>query len=132
MAGYRKGDNPARWKGNLSEILCKPSRAAKTSNQPALALSDLADWWAALAEREGIAARALQFLALTAARFGEVRGMTWDEVWIGESKSSEDHNGVWAIPASRMKNGREHRVSPNTVGHSPMVRFVVTMIALRS
>ena len=110
VAGYRKGDNPARWKGNLSEILPKPSKVAKADNQPALALRDVTQWWTALAEREGMAARALQFLALTAARSGEVRGMTWGEIEIGTPANSANRVGVWTVPASRMKNGREHRV----------------------
>jgi integrase len=102
VAGFRKGDNPARWKGNLSEILPKPSKVAKGENQPALAPADIASWWGALAQREGMAAKALQFLTLTAARSGEVRGLKWDEL---------DLSGrVWTVPASRMKNGREHRV----------------------
>jgi integrase len=115
VAGHRKGDNPARWKGNLSEILPKPSRVAKSENQPALALGDVADWWAALAEREGMAARALQFLTLTAARSGEVRGMTWDEIQIDTpanpaNSANSKKRGIWTVPASRMKNKREHRV----------------------
>lgn len=113
VAGHRNGDNPARWKGNLSEILPKPSRVAKGENQPALALGDVADWWAALAQRDGMAAKALQFLALTAARSGEVRGMTWDEIETStpaNSANSANPVGVWTVPASRMKNGREHRV----------------------
>lgn len=113
VAGHRTGDNPARWNGNLSEILPKPSRVAKAENQPALALGDVADWWAALAHRDGMAAKALQFLTLTAARSGEVRGMTWDEIEIGPPENpakSANPVGTWTIPASRMKNGREHRV----------------------
>jgi len=113
VAGHRKGDNPARWKGNLSEILPKPSRVAKSSNQPAVALGEVADWWAALAQREGMAAKALQFLTMTAARSGEVRGMTWDEIETypaANSANSANPVGVWTVPASRMKNGREHRV----------------------
>ncbi|MHA7887969.1 tyrosine-type recombinase/integrase [Roseicyclus sp.] len=115
VAGYRTGDNPARWRGNLSEILPKPSRVAKVTHQPAVALGDVSAWWAALSKREGTAARALQFLALIAARSGEVRGMTWDEVEIGGPNTFgqiEDGpaSGIWTVPASRMKNGREHRV----------------------
>jgi integrase len=102
VGGHRSGDNPARWKGNLSEILPKPSRVAKTTHQPALALDDVDRWWAALALRDGMATKALQFLMLTAARSGEVRGMTWDELDL--------HRGLWTVPAGRMKNGREHRV----------------------
>jgi integrase len=113
VAGHRTGDNPARWKGNLSEILPKPSRVAKTSNQPAIALGDVANWWAALAQRGGMAAKALQFLTLTASRSGEVRGMTWHEIETrppANSANPANPGGTWIIPASRMKNGREHRV----------------------
>lgn len=113
VAGHRKGDNPARWKGNLSETLPKPAKVAKGENQPALALVDVSRWWADLRQREGMAARALEFLALTAARSGEVRGMTWDEIDLGTvatSATSATRGAVWTVPASRMKNGREHRV----------------------
>jgi Phage integrase central domain/Arm DNA-binding domain len=68
VAGYRTGDNPARWKGNLSEILPKPSKVARKENQPALALVDVAGWWNDLARREGMTARALEFLTLKGAR----------------------------------------------------------------
>jgi integrase len=115
VAGHRKGDNPARWQGNLSEMLPKPSRVAKVEHQPAVALGDVAGWWAALAEREGMAAKALQFLAMTGARSGEVRGMTWDEIDLGHRDKTDKTDkslsgGIWTVPASRMKNGREHRV----------------------
>ncbi|WP_168797710.1 tyrosine-type recombinase/integrase [Aliishimia ponticola] len=113
VAGHREGDNPARWKGNLSEILPKPSKIAKSDNQPALALSDVSRWWAELQSREGMAARALEFLTMTAARSGEVRGMTWDEVDMGDSATratGATPNAIWTVPASRMKNGRQHRV----------------------
>lgn len=76
VAGHRTGDNPARWKGNLSELLRKPQRAARATHQPAVALDDLPLWWKALEKREGIAARALQFVAMTGAGSGEVRGAT--------------------------------------------------------
>lgn len=102
VAGHRQGENPARWVGNLSELLPKPSKVANKGNHPALSITDLPHWWADLQTREGMAARALQFLTLTAARSGEVRGMTWDEVDL-EAK-------LWTVPASRMKMGKEHRV----------------------
>lgn len=112
VAGHRTGDNPARWKGNLSETLPKPAKVAKAGNQPALALADMSCWWADLAQREGMAARALQFLTLTAARSGEVRGMTWDEVEMGAAATlaTSATQAIWTVPASRMKNGRQHRV----------------------
>ena len=102
VAGHREGENPARWKGNLSEILPKPSKVAKVVHQPALALDDAAAWFADLQTRDGMGARALEFLALTASRSGEVRGGTWDEIDLDA--------GLWVIPAKRMKMSREHRV----------------------
>jgi integrase len=102
VAGHRTGDNPARWKNNLDAILPKPTKLAKVTHQPALALGAAPDWFADLRAREGIATRALEFLALTAARSGEVRGATWSEL---DLKA-----GLWTIPATRMKAGAEHRV----------------------
>jgi integrase len=125
VAGHRTGDNPARWKGNLSEVLAKPGKVATADNQPALALGDVPRWWAALAQRDGMAARAVEFLTLTAARSGEVRGMTWDEIDFGgrDKTDKTDETPVatlatsatWTIPAGRMKAGRAHRV-PLTEG----------------
>ncbi|MTH65985.1 tyrosine-type recombinase/integrase [Paracoccus shanxieyensis] len=102
---HRTGDNPARWKGNLDAIMPKPSKVADKDNQPALQLTDAVAWWKALRKREGMAARALEFLTLCASRSGEIRGATWDEF--------TDLGGdapMWIIPASRMKAGKEHRV----------------------
>lgn len=118
VSGHRDGDNPAAWRGNLKELLPAPGRVTKAQHHPALALADISNWWADLGQRDGMAAKALQFLALTAARSGEVRGMTWDEVDLGQrGKTDNEDNapnanfgGVWTVPASRMKNGREHRV----------------------
>jgi integrase len=101
-AGHREGENAARWKGNLSEMLPKPQRVAKTVHHPALASPDVSAWYSALRGRDGVAARALEFLTLTAARSGEVRGMVWGEV---DLKA-----GVWTVPSDRMKASREHRV----------------------
>jgi integrase len=117
VAGHRTGDNPARWKGNLAEILPKPSKVTKGGHHPALALGDVPEWWRSLAQREGMAAQALQFLTMTAARSGEVRGMTWDELELGPDGGSgvpplatTETTATWTIPAARMKAEREHRV----------------------
>lgn len=69
---------------------------------PAVAPDEIASWFRLLRERDGIAARALEFLTLTASRSGEIRGALWDEIDLA--------NGIWTIPADRMKAGREHRV----------------------
>lgn len=102
VAGHRTGENPARWKGNLKELLPNPSKVAKSDNQPALSLTDAPTWFAELRDREGIGSRALEFVALTAARSGEVRGATWDEIDLEKA--------LWVIPGARMKMDREHRV----------------------
>ena len=102
VAGYRQGPNPATWKGNLSELLPKPSSVAARGNWPALQLDDARDWFADLRSRDGTATRALEFLALTAARSGEIRGAEWSEI---DLKAR-----LWVIPGARMKSGREHRV----------------------
>ena len=102
VAGHRTGDNPARWKGNLDAVLAKPGKVAKVTNSPAVALADAPEWFADVRGRSGIATRALEFAALTAARSGEVRGATWEEVDLDAA--------LWTIPASRMKARREHRV----------------------
>jgi hypothetical protein len=120
VAGHRTGDNPAKWKGNLAEILPKPSKVTKGGNQPALSLDDVPEWWRSLAQREGMAAQALQFLTLTAARSGEVRGMTWDELDLGPDGGSGVRplatTATWTIPAERMKAERKHGVRPDTAG----------------
>jgi len=101
--GFREGENPARWKGNLQQVLPSPGKIQKSGRrQPAIALDDVANWFRALQGREGMAALALQFLTLTAARSGELRGATWDEIDLTKE--------IWVIPADRMKAGREHRV----------------------
>jgi len=112
VAGFRAGDNPARWAGNLKELLPKPSAIADKGNQPALAVAELPAWFAALRKRDGISARAIEFLALTAARSGEIRGMVWSEV-----HDLDGDKPMWVIPAQRMKAKREHRVplSPEAV-----------------
>lgn len=102
VAGHRTGDNPARWAGNLKELLPAPSKVAKESHHPALTLEDAPRWLAALRSREGFGARALEFATLTTARSKEVRGAVWDEIDLD--------NAIWIIPAERMKMEREHRV----------------------
>ena len=102
VAGHRTGDNPARWAGNLKELLPAPSKVATEGNHPALALDDAPRWFAALQTREGFGARALELLALTATRSQEVRGALWDEIDLDKA--------LWIIPGARMKMGKEHRI----------------------
>lgn len=100
--GYRDGDNPARWRGNLDTVLPKPSKIAKVNHHKALPIPEMGAFMADLRQSNGAAARALEFTILTAARSGEVRGATWDEIDLSA--------GIWTIPAERMKAGKDHRV----------------------
>lgn len=102
VRGYRQGDNPARWKGHLDKILPKPGKVAKVEHHAAVPVEQIGTFVAALRQQNGIAAKALEFVVLTAARSGEVRGAMWSEIDL--------NNKVWTIPASRMKAGREHRI----------------------
>lgn len=102
VAGHRTGDNPARWAGNLKELLPAANKVAQEANHPAPQLDHAPEWLADLRKRDGIPARALEFLALTAARSGEIRGATWDEIDLDKA--------LWIVPAQRMKMQREHRV----------------------
>ncbi len=102
VKGFREGDNPARWKGNLDQLLGKPSKVAPVQHFAALPYEEMPAFIAKLQQRTGIAPPAVLFTILTAARSGEVRGATWDEV---DLKSA-----IWTIPKDRMKAGRDHRV----------------------
>jgi integrase len=100
--GLRDGPNPARWRGNIDAAFPKPSRIATVRHHEALPFREAPGFMARLRKQPGMGARALEFTVLTAARSGEVRGLTWAEVDLG--------TGVWTVPAARMKGGREHRV----------------------
>lgn len=100
--GYRSGDNPAAWKGNLQAQLPQPKAIAKVEHHPALPFAQIGAFMARLREQDGMGARALEFTILTAARSGEVRGATWAEIDLEEA--------VWTVPGERMKVGKEHRV----------------------
>ena len=101
VAGHRTGDNPARWRGHLEALLPKRLPGSK-GHHAALPHSELPGFMASLRWADGTGAAALEFAILTAARSGEVRGATWNEIDLD--------GGLWVIPASRMKGRREHRV----------------------
>jgi integrase len=102
VRGFRQGPNPAQWKGNLAHILPARAKVRAVEHHAALAFDDLPEFLAELRSRPGMAARALEFVILTAARTGEALGATWSEI--------DPAAKVWTIPASRMKGAREHRV----------------------
>lgn len=102
VRGYRKGANPARWKGHLDMILPARAKVQKVTHHAAMDYREIGTFIVELAKVEGMGARALEFAILTATRSGEVRGATWSEI---DAKA-----GVWTIPAERMKAGKEHRI----------------------
>ena len=107
VRGYRQGENPARWRGHLDILLPARAKVRKVEHHAALPYAEIGRFMQALRQQEGIAARALEFTVLTAARTGETIGATWGEIDIDGK--------LWTIPASRMKAGKEHRV-PLTAG----------------
>ncbi|MBK5106183.1 MAG: integrase arm-type DNA-binding domain-containing protein, partial [Burkholderiales bacterium] len=99
--GWRTGENSARWRGHLENILPKPQKLTR-GHFPAMDYRDVPVFFERLQNTGGMAARALQFLILTAARSGEVLGARWPEMDL--------EAGIWAVPAGRMKGRIEHRV----------------------
>jgi integrase len=102
VRGYRKGDNPARWRGQLQSLLPSRARVRRVEHYPALPYIELGTFMASLRAQEGIAAKALEFLILTVTRTGETIGARWDEFNLDEA--------MWVVPPARIKAGREHRV----------------------
>mgnify|MGYP001424250867 CR=1 FL=1 len=100
--GWRESENPARWKGHLAAMLPAPSKVAKVEHHKAVALGDINRVMQGLSASGGIAAKAVRFTCLTAARSGEVRSASWSEIDLPAK--------LWTIPAGRMKAGKEHRV----------------------
>ena len=112
ISGYRKGDNPARWKGHLDAILPKPNKIKKVKHMAALPWKDIGSFMIELKKREGMGARALELIVLTACRSGEARLATSDEIDF-EAKT-------WTIPAERTKTHKEHKV--------PLVDDAITLL----
>jgi integrase len=100
--GLRDGENPARWRGHLDQVLPASSKIRLIKHHEALPYREIADFMTALRERHSVAAKALEFVILTAARSGEALKATWNEIDL--------NTRTWTIPAHRMKGNREHRV----------------------
>ncbi len=94
--------NPARWKGWLDRKLANPKKIGDRGHHAAMPYDQVPEFMAALATQQGVAAKALAFLILAAARSGEVLNATWDEVSLDDK--------VWRIPAARMKMAKRHDV----------------------
>ncbi len=102
VRGYRNGENPARWKGHLDQLLPVRTKVRAVEHHAALPYDEIGVFMADLRTRGAVAARALEYSILTAGRTSEVLNASWSEIDIA--------NQIWIIPASRMKAKREHRV----------------------
>src|SRR5215813_11061284 len=97
---YRSGDNPARWQGLLEHAL---PGVVKGDHHAAMPYAEVPAFVAKLREQTSVPARWLELIVLTGVRLDEAREGTWDEV--------DFDNGVWTIPAARMKKSdKDHRV----------------------
>jgi integrase len=115
----RTGENPARWRGHLALTLPKRQKLDR-GHLAAMPYKDVAAFVASLRESESVQAAALEFVILTAARLGEALGAQWSEIDLAEK--------TWAVPKTRMKAGREHRV-PLSVR---AIEIVERMAAIRT
>ena len=108
--GYRSAENPAKWKGYLDGVFQAPNKIKKKGHHAALSVDALPAFFTDLQKRTGTAARAMEFMILTASRTNEVvgdkrtgkAGITWQEI---DFKKKE-----WTVPADRMKSGKAHKV----------------------
>jgi integrase len=98
--GYRNGENPARWRGQLEHVL--PAPAKMQGDPAALPFDQVAAFMTELRAKKGTAARALEFLILTVGRRDEGIGARWDEI--------DSDAKMWIVPAERIEDRREHRV----------------------
>jgi integrase len=103
VSGFRQqGDNPARWRGHLEHLLATPHKLRPKEHMAAMPYADLPAFMRRLKAEQSTTAGALEFLILTAARAGEIRGAAWSEI--------DPDRAVWSIPGERMKAGKAHRV----------------------
>lgn len=117
--GWREGENPARWRGHVANMLPARGKVAKVKHHAALPWREIGGFMATLRAGSGLAARALELAILTAARSGEVLNARWSEIDLEEA--------VWTVPAERMKAGREHRVPLS----APAVALLRELLPLR-
>jgi integrase len=94
--------NPARWRGHLDKLLPKRQKLTR-GHHAAMPFADVPEFMARLRQRDAMAALALEFTILTAARTSEAIGARWDEIDLNQN--------IWTVPATRMKGGRAHRVA---------------------
>jgi integrase len=101
VSEYRSGENPARWRGHLDQLLPSRKKLATVKHHDAVPYAEMPSFMAELRGKDGVYARALEFTILTAARTAEVVGARWVEFDLDAR--------IWTVPKERMKGGKEHR-----------------------
>jgi integrase len=101
---YRHGDNPARWRGHLDTLLPSRRKVQRVTHQPALPYKDMPAFMTALRGQQGVAARALEFTILTAARTSETIGLRWSEI--------DADAKIWTVPAGDASRRAKSTVCP--------------------
>jgi integrase len=104
--GWRAGDNPARWRGHLENLLPAKNKLRPVKHHAALPWSEAPAFWSRLDARSGVPTLALKLIVLTACRRGEVLTARWSEI----ERDGNGNGPVWTVPGEKMKSGREHRV----------------------
>lgn len=99
---FRRGENPARWRGHLENLLPKRAKLVQVTHHAALQYEQIGDFLRKLRKLDGIGVDAFELLILTASRTSEILGANWGEFDLEKR--------LWVIPAGRIKAGREHRV----------------------
>jgi integrase len=100
--GHRDGENPARWRGHLENLLPRRDKLRKVKHHPAMPFDDVPAFMTELAERPALAARALELTIFTVARTEEVLG--------AKRREFDREKKLWTVPEGRMKGSKEHRV----------------------
>ena len=98
--GYRQGDNPARWKGHLENLLSAPKKTKTVEHHPTLPWREIGTFMRKLRKMPGTAALALEVIVLTNCRTSEAIEASWTEFDLDAA--------LWTIPAGRMKAEKEH------------------------
>jgi integrase len=102
-----EGPNPAQWKGRLDMVLPEPGQLRKVKpvkHHDSIPVAEIGAFIRDLRGLEGVGARCLEFVTLTASRSGEARGARWSELDLDAAAPA------WVIPKERMKAHAEHRV----------------------
>jgi integrase len=107
---FRSGENPARWRGHLDQLLPKRQKLQR-GHHKAMPWQEVPAFIGRLRQTDCVAARCFEFLILNVNRSGEVLRSKRNGVIMGAHWREIDFQAkIWTIPAPRMKGGEDHRV----------------------